>query len=255
MKRFNIITLVVLLGAGSVNAKEFPRPFSYAEKAGEQYIFVMLGPLMIDEEAAPGDAKLLAELRAKYPASGLYPAAGGPAVWTTDAPYAPSANAFASADGVHLALIEGDWWKTKEYVVPKRLPDEKAEAQLHGPAVSFYANGQLLKRYTVDQIITDPSRLEHTPEHVLWAAGAALNDDTMHFVVMTQDAQRLTFDAKTGELLSRDPAGFGNPMASRIIAVCMGLSLSVLAVWAWFVFLRRGKPVTVSAAPSPASHG
>ncbi|MCZ2342251.1 MAG: hypothetical protein LC104_10710 [Bacteroidales bacterium] len=252
MKRTLAIVIALFLSTITVSAKDFPRPLSYAEAIGKDYIFVMLGPLEVDQAAAPGDAKLLADLRAKYPASGLYPAAGGLAVWTTDAPYVPSANAFASTDGVHMALIEGDWWKTKEYVSPRRLPEEKSQAQLHGPAVSFYVQGQLRKRYTVDQLIQEPNRLEHTPEHVLWAAGAALNDETMRFVVMTQDAQRITFDATTGEMLRRDPAGFGNPIASWIIAACGGLSLLVLAIWAWIVFLRRGKSVTASVTPSPS---
>lgn len=251
MKRTILTTLVLFFCAGTARAKEFPRSLSYAEAIGEKYAFVMLGPLEVDEGAAPDDAKKLAELRAKYPASGLYPIAGGPALWTTDAPYVPSANAFASTDGVHMALVEGDWWKTKEYIAPRRLPAEKADPQLHGPAVSFYANGKLLKRYTVDELITDPSRLEHTPEHVIWAAGAALNDETMRFVLMTQDANRITFDATTGELLSRNPAGFGNPISPWILAVCGGLSLLVLAIWAWIVFGRR-KPATTPTAPLPS---
>ena len=239
--------IVFALLTPTASAKEFPKPLSYAEAVGDGYIFVMHGPA--DADASPGDAVQLAALKEKYPASGLYSAADGAAVWTTDAPYAPSANAFPSTDGVHLALIEGDWWTTKEYVAPKRLPAEREQAQLASPAVSLYANGQLLKRYTVNDIVTDPARFEHTPEHVLWAAGAALNEDAGQFVVMTQDANQITFDVATGEIVARKKVGLGNPLTVWLVAVIGGLAVLILAVWAWFVFGRRR---TNGQANSPA---
>lgn len=244
------VTILVLMSCGA-SAKEFPRPLSYAEAVGDRYIFVMLGPAEIDAAATPDDAAKLAELRQKYPASGLYPIESTEPVWTTVAPYVPAANAFPSTDGKHLVLVEGDWWTTKEYVAPKRLPDTTVAEQLAAPAISFYEDGKLTKRYTVQELVTDPSRFEHTPEHVLWAAGAALNDDTSRFVLMTQDANRITFDAATGEIVSRREAGFGNPLASWILAVSGALALLILAVWAWLVFGRR-KRVTAPATPLPS---
>lgn len=230
-------------------AKDFPRPFSYAKAVGSEWQFVMLGPVEVDESASPKDREALRQLRQQFPASGLYPRAGGPAVWTTDALFAPSANTFPSTDGIHLAVIEGDWWTTKDYVAPKRLAGEKEAEQLQAPAVSFYARGQLLRRYRVADLVTDPTRLEHSPEHLLWAAGAALNEKTGRFVVMTQDANQITFDIRTGAIIEQRAAGISNPLTSWILGVSGGLALLILAVWAWLVFGRRTK-VIPSATPS-----
>jgi hypothetical protein len=247
------LLLCLVIGSlldANLRAKEFPRPFSYAKAVGSEYQFVMLGPIEVDESAAGRDREALRQLRQQFPASGLYPRAGGTALWTTEASYAPSANTFPSRDGIHLAVIEGDWWTTKDYVSPKRLPAAKEAEQLQAPAVSFYAQGQLLRQYRVADLVSNPARLEHSPEHILWAAGAALNDETGRFVVMTQDGLQVTFDIRTGALLEKRGAGIANPLASWILGLCGILVLLILAGWALLTFGRRSPRLNAPATPT-----
>lgn len=246
------LTALLVLGAGaSAHAGKLPVPVSYTKPvAGGKFVFVQLGDPAAEEGQAESARAQFRQLREKYPQSGLYPAEGGGPVWVLDADYAPYDNTFPLSDGVHLARLEGEWWVERDYPAPRtRLAPEAERAQLDALAVGFYANGKLTRGHPLRDLLTDPADVKHSPRFVLWAAGAVLNEPAGRFVVMTQDANRITFDPATGEVIARDRVGLNNPLLGRILAACGVLSLAILGAWAWFAFGRR------RVAPPSPSHG
>lgn len=244
--RLSVLTL--LLVAAPAAATKFPEPYSYTLPVpGGRFVFVQLGDPAKEAETPADARRQFAELRAKYPATGLYPADGTTPVWTVDG-FAPRDNLFLTSDGVYLIRLEGTWWRTKDFpTLGKRLPADVEQAQLAGPAVSFFANGKLLRQYTVADLTEVPAKMRHSPEHVLWAAGGGLNEDTKRFVYFTQDGQKNVFDYSTGERLEKVAGGLSNPLAGWAIGVAGGLSLLLLAGWAYLVFVRRAAAAPTSS--------
>ena len=242
--RSAVVACVVVLTARSAFAVgALPEPVSYTKPVADgKYTFVMLGDPASEAKQSPSAQAEFRALREKYLRSGLYPADGREPLWPLDAPYAPYDNTFLAADGVHLARLEGEWWVERDYPSPfKRLPAEEEKKQFDAAAVGFYENGKLVKSYPLKDLVTNPLDLKHSPRFVLWAAGGVLNESAGRFVVMTQDATRVAFDYRTGEVIARDRIGLNNPILGRILIACGVLSVGILAAWAWFAFGLRAK--------------
>ncbi len=234
------LLVVILAAAPAFAAGVILEPVSYTKPIpGTAFLFVMLGDPAV--EAGQKDAETaakFAEIRAKYPQTGLYHTDSGALVWAVDTEgYTHPDWVFLTADGVHLVRIDGDSWRTKDYSGRNRLPAEDEQKQLDAPAVSFFKNGKLIKRYALRALVTDPGELPHSPQHILWVAGAVLNTDETRFVAFTQDSNQLTFDVATGELLAKEPAGLGNPRLVILLSVIGGLMAAMLI--GWLVFLLR----------------
>jgi hypothetical protein len=265
MTRFVSTFALLLIAAPAFAAGVIPEPYSYTKPIADgKFLFVMLGDADAEAKAKDADARAaFRELRAKYPRTGLYssrwdrrpagpdsqtgetPVPPDKLVWALDDPaYAPADNIFVSTDGVYLVRIDGESWRTMNYPGGKRLPADVERRQLDAPAVSFFADGKRIQQYALKDLVTNPMELPHSPEHVLWPAGAVLNEDTGRFILFLQDQTRLTFDYRNGDLLSRTRSGLGNPMLTGILIACAVLVASVLGVWAYLVFLRPGKPAT-----------
>ncbi len=171
-------------------------------------------------------------------------------VWAVEG-YAPYDNVFPASDGVHLVRLEGEWWRTYRYPAEKRLPADEEAKQLAGPAVSFFANGKLIRTHAVNDLVTNPADLIHTPEHVLWKTDASLNEATGRFIVFTHDSNRVAFDFKTGEVVARSKAGLGNPIMRWVLGVTAALIVVMVGVWVWLVRVKWKRPaVTREAQPS-----
>lgn len=212
---------------------------------GGAYTFVMLGDAAAEAKVTDPAAKAKFEaLRQKYPATGLYRGDTAELVWAVEGGgFSPYDYTFPASDGVHLVRFEGDWWQTKDFPGATRLPPDEEKRQLDGPGLGFYANGKLLRRYTVRELVTDSEKLPHTPRHVLWTSGGVLNEEKGTFLLLTQDSYRITLDYRTGELLSKAPGGLGNPLMTPILVACGVLSALLLGAWAYFAFLRKKSPV------------
>jgi hypothetical protein len=247
MTRFVSTFALLLATTPAFAAGVIPESYSYTKPiAGGKFLFVMLGNADAEAKAKDADARAaFRELRAKYPRTGLYRDGTNELVWALDDPaFAPADNVFISTDGVYLVRIDGEAWRTMNYPGAKRLPADAEQRQLDAPAVSFFADGKRIQQYALKDLVSDPLALPHSPEHVLWPAGAVLNEDTGRFILFLQDQTRLTFDYRTGDLLSRTKSGLGNPILTGILIACAVLVASVLGVWAYLVFLRPGKPAT-----------
>ena len=245
MPMFRSLPFLLLLAAPVFAAGALPEPVSYTKPLADgQHVFVMLGDLTSEAKMTPSSQPEFQALREKYAKSGLYRTEGGEPVWVLDGGFAPLDSTFITSNGEYVIRLEGDWWRTKEYISGKRLPEDVEREQLAGPAVGFYKNGQLIRRYRVNELVETPRELMHSPQHVLWVAGAVLNEPAGKFVVHTQDANRIAFDYRTGEILSRDRVGLGNPILKPILYITGTMAVGILGVWVWLVFGRRRKPVT-----------
>jgi hypothetical protein len=249
--RFAVLSLLIVSsGALGQEPPRFAYPYGYTQQSENgQYTFVMLAPAGSDLSKLPDYRKQTEDLAKRYPASGMYKTGETTPVWTYSGPYAYEAN--PANDGVHLAVLEGESWFTSQFVSSQRLPSEVEQAQLDAPAVSFYANGQLLKSHSL-RSICDPAKLRHSPQHVQWRAGEGLVEKAGRYVVFTQDGRKVTFNLQTGDLISNEPAGQG---AKYYLAAILGLT--VIFVLVAVIFLVRkpksaGTPAGALAGSGPA---
>jgi hypothetical protein len=253
MTRTAALLAAVLSAGHAAAAGVIPEPTSYAKPVpGGRFVFVMLGDAAVEQDPAkvkdPADRAKFRELREKHPRTGLYREGTGELVWAVEAEgYAPIDSVFPASDGVHLVRVDGEWWKTKDFPGGRvRPPAEEQQRQLDSPGVSFFAHGKLLKAHTVRELVDDPARLDFSPDHVLWMAGAVLNEDTGRFLLFTQDSNRVTFDYRTGEVVGRQKVGMSNPLARGVLIACAILTAGVLAGWAWYAFGRRKRTTNLN---------
>lgn len=230
----------VLLGTEFTSAASLPEPLSYAKPTpGGRFVLIVFGSAEA-EGKLKGETKTYVDgVRAKYPQPGMYRAGDSAELVYALVGYAPDDNVYLTEDGRSVIRIEGDWWRTKAYPQGQRLSAETERKQLDAPAVSFFEDGRLLKTHMLRDIISEPEMLSHSPEHILWVGGAAFREDKMEFLLFTQDARRVTFDVRTGEIRHVEKMGYGNLFGQRVILVTLGLTVVILAIWAWLALVRR----------------
>ncbi|QEL13994.1 hypothetical protein [Limnoglobus roseus] len=209
---------------------EFPSP-------NKEFVFVLIPPK--SDDPSRKENSIQAALRQKYAASGLYRAddATKP-LWTVDW---YDYEAHPANDGVHVVRIHGENDQWRHYPNARKLPDETIEEQLAAPAVSFYANGQLLRTYSVRELIARPDDLPNTMRFILWNAGGVLSQDGKQFVLMTQDSRQNFFDLATGRLVEGRDAGLGNAKV-WVIRISLGLvGTAVIVVMSLYLYHLRKK--------------
>ena len=117
-----------------------------------------------------------------YPASGLYRNDGSvEPLWTVEW-FADGA--ILSADGVHLVRL-GPWASSYDDL-----------------AVAFYRSGELLKAYSIADLVADPRSLFHSVSHFFWSSSIALDEDAHELTVATLSGETYRFNLE-GEILSR----------------------------------------------------
>jgi len=227
-----------------------PEPISYAKPTpGGKFVMVAFGSADAETQLKPGDMKSQAEeVRKKYPRPGLYSTADATLVYPLDG-YTPDDNLYLTADGRYAVRIEGDWWQTRAYPAGTRLPPEEEQKQLDAPAVSFFADGKLIKSYALKELLTDPSVVPHSPKHILWPGGAVLNERDGRFLLYTQDANRATFDIRTGEMVAHERMGFGNRFAQVTMIGTLALTILLASGWAVWAWRRRRTNRVPALAP------
>jgi hypothetical protein len=233
---FLSIAFVVKRPGGSGNAP-VPEPISYAKPTPDgKSVLVAFGNPDTEAKLKGETKQYAADVRAKYPTPGLY--RDGQLVYPLDG-YSPDDQVFLSPDGRHVIRVEGEWWKTKAYPAGKRLPEEVEKAQLDAVAVRHFTDGKVTHEYTLRELIENPAELPHSPEHILWPAGAVLNQNSGQFHLFTQDSMRITIDATTGTIIARSKSGLGNPITQWVLGVTIGLTVILAAVLVWYTFLKR----------------
>ena len=221
-KRIAAVILALLLWPALADAIMTMPPMTYTKTTpDEKYLFVMIAPHTMEEEASFWIEAKAAEIRAireTYPESGLYRNDGSSTpLWTVDW-YA--GDVILLSDGVHM-VRESVW---------VRSPDE--------PIVSFFANGELLKSYTVSDVVPFPETLEPGQwGHLSWwdSPPEYLADARQYEIQAKQDGYYL-FDVTTGEIIEeRHPTV--DARRRMVLAGAMGglLLLAALVFTVWWV--------------------
>jgi len=141
-KRFPILLLILLASIKvSADTERVIQPYTL-ETADKKYIFVMLRSVS-RQNTTLGQSD-------KYPQSGLYLNDGSSKpLWTVDWP----GFVILPADGIHI-VRQGPW--------PRQGEGYNVEA------LSFFANGKLLKSYSVRDLVDFPWLLPNSVSHYRW---------------------------------------------------------------------------------------
>lgn len=195
-----------------------------------QFVFVHLVKTYPEQEKGwtPEHAAEIRRIRATYPQSGMYRNNGSnQPLWTVDwhSPHLELAD-----DGIHV-IRHGPWPSLPSGASPPR------SRHLEREALSFFANGKLIRTYQIGELVAVPSRLPRSVSHFQWRAQSEFDRERMQFHVRTHDGGRFTFDVRTGELLSAQPA---EPDLS-LAWLAVGAGGTVTAVAGCFVWRRRAR--------------
>ncbi len=157
-----------------------PRTYT-VESSDGRYVFVMLAPHALDLERRFWIEEVHEEIEAireTYERSGLYRVDDPTSpLWTVDW-YAHRVWVFS--DGIHL-VREGPW---------------ASSAQDEG--VSFFANGELLRTYSVADLVFAPWAMPHSVSHFMWRAETSIDEDALTYRIRTLHHEELDFDVRTG---------------------------------------------------------
>jgi hypothetical protein len=202
-----------------------PTPRSYKEVTpGGKYVFVMIAPGSVEEEAVQWQwrneltAASIREIRRVYTRSGMYRNDGSAEpIWTVDW-YAHGVH--LAPDGVHL-IRPGPWAGLRDHKTPN----------LDCEAVSFFADGRLLRTYRVGELVDDPGRVALTVSHYWWQQEGRVSGE-FEYTITTNDGNRFVFDVRTGEITSARRMGLVSRWGWW---VAVGVAGGAVAVW----FVRR----------------
>jgi hypothetical protein len=233
-RRRLLVGLMVLVGtawSSPVRADSPVDPWTYTVVSpGGKYLFVMLSPLLAEDELRRNPNGAGNEIRRTHSQSGLYRNDGSTVpLWTVDW-YAFGVK--VASDGVHL-IRPGPWTDTG----PRGSPLTPA---LNGEAISFFANGQLLRTYRINELVDDPEQLQRSVSHVRWEKDGQFDDGRMEYTLTTLDGNRFVFDVRTGAIVSESRA----PRLSRrpgLVLVLTGAVVAAIGLACWLILRRRAR--------------
>lgn len=168
------------------NADQEALPTTYTRGSADgRFIFVMLATnTPIDEDwGVFMTPEMTADLRRKYPASGMYLNDGSTnPLWTVDW---YSFGVDVSMDGDHI-VRHGPWPGRGEY-----------EAE----AVSFFRRDKLLRTYKISELVSFPALLPHSVSHFTWQKDAYFDRaNPGAYVLTTLHGETYWIDLSTGEI-------------------------------------------------------
>lgn len=221
-----VVTLSIV--TASVRADSVAPPYSYKKATPDgRFLFVMIAPGTVENDAVGWNEQKAAEIRAirgTYAQSGLYRNDGTTTpLWTVDW---YSYDVDVAWDGIHL-VRHGPWASS--------IQDE---------AFSFFADGQLIRTYTVSDLVDLKFLLPHSASHFQWSESQSLHNAFLRYYVTTKDGNHFVFDITNGSIVEEARHGrvhLGVALAS-VAALVFGLIAFALHR------KRRGR-----GAPDPAA--
>jgi hypothetical protein len=228
-KQGGLLIAFAVAATGSPALADSPAPpRSYKEVApGGKYVFVMIAPRTVEEETRPWNEETAAgirEVRRTYTRSGMYLNDGSTEpLWTVDW-YAHGVH--LTPDGVHL-IRPGPWAGLRA----DKTPD------LDWEAVSFFANGRLVRTYRIGELIGNAARLERSVSHFRWQKEGQVSGE-FEYTITTLDGNRFVFDVRAGEIVSESRTARVSWLGWW---VALGVGAVVVAVAAWFAGRRRSQ--------------
>ena len=193
-------------------------PRSYRAVApGGAYEFVMLVPAS-GAGSAGAQPAAGASPPMPYPASGMYRSGDRTPLWTVSW-YA--AEVHPASDGKHLVRI-GPWATGFE--------DE---------ALSFFAEGRLLRRYEIRELVPDPRAVSWSVSHFVWKQSSTIDSAAGTFSLVTVDGTRYVFGLADGAVLSSerpvparsDAASPPSTSLATDVAIALGAAAAAFALW------------------------
>lgn len=206
MRLIVFLTAVALLGsAGPVRADKVGPPSTYkVTSADGKYVFVMLSPLPAEQELArynEDHQKVVKAIRDAYARSGLYRNDGSKdPLWTVDW---YGRVVWIASDGVHV-VRHGEPADLEE--ARQQKPRSITANDLKQEAISIFARGKLLRRFSIGELVDDPKRLTMSVSHFMWLKQARLIDDKKQLEVTTHDGNRILIDLPTAKILEKTKA-------------------------------------------------
>ena len=131
------------------------------------------------------------------------------------------------SDGIHL-VRPGPW-----------ATSERSEA------VAFFANGKLIRKYTVGDLVRFPSMMSRSPSHSRWRDQKQLNDTAKTYRIVTKYKEDYLFDVTTGAIISSSSL---MPWISTGIGVFF---LSIILLFYWLIRKRNDNGAPTPAPPAP----
>ena len=227
--RWRLLFAFVGLAATSPALADSPAPpRSYKDVApGGTYVFVMIAPGTVEDDARSWNEETAArirEIRRAYKQTGMYRNDGSAApIWTVDW-YAYGVH--LTPDGVHL-IRPGPW----AWLRDGHSPDLDVEA------VTFFANGRLLRTYQVGELIDDPSRLERSVSHYRWQQEGRVSGES-EYTITTLDGNRFVFDVRTGEVVSESRIGRVFRWGWWVAFCAAAVVVAAWLIWRWYRWRR-----------------
>ncbi len=201
MRGIALLAILVALSSKTVARADKPAPPTTYKitSADDRFVFVMISPDSLETEMSRWNEQFkdqIKAIRTVYTKSGLYRNDNSKQPqWTVDWYRHTVA---VPSDGIHLVRF-GGWPYFRD--ARKKAPDKKA---LQREALSFLANGKLLREYSIGELVDRPEQLPRTVSHFKWLKSWTLQDPEQRFEAITYDGNRLVFDLKTGKLLKKE---------------------------------------------------
>lgn len=161
-------------------------PISYVvESENGKYVFAMISPLDNAVEISSLNEewkKKISKIRSQYSKSGMYLNDGSKKpIWSVSW-YARSVQ--VANDGEHIVRV-GPWASS--------FKDE---------AVTFIKNGDILRSYSIDDLVKKRRKMERTVSHFFWRKEALFDRKQLKYYISTLDSKHYVFNAATGEVSS-----------------------------------------------------
>jgi hypothetical protein len=190
------------------------------------------------------------DLFADYPATGLYKNDGSKELlWRFDS-FKFEWELDLASDGVHLVRFG-----------PGLRGIDKEN--LKREAVSFFANGKLLRTYSVGDLIKRPKELlpEWTSSAPFsWVKKSKFDEDNFQYSIITNDGEQVVFDIQTGQIISQRTIFLRNLNDRQFSAVVAG-GIAFAAIFCWWLATavvrlkhRNAHALLTPASESATSH-
>jgi hypothetical protein len=207
-----LFALLAMVADSPIRADSPTPPRSYKEVArGEKFVFAMIAPGTVEDDVWQWNEETAASIRAirrAYTRSGMYRNDGSAEpLWTVDW-YAHRVE--VASDGMHL-VRHGPWASSTDQ-----------------EAVSFFADGKLLRSYSIRELIDNRIMLARTSAHFFWQEEGRFDDDQLKYALATKDGNQFVFDVRTGEIVSQFRLA---PVALWGMAAVFGVGFLGLLVW------------------------
>jgi len=193
-------------------------PYSYRHVSPDGlHVFVMIAPVPTEEDPEGWSEEMadgIREIRRLYTRSGLYQSDGSAEpLWTVDW-YAHSVE--VASDGVHL-IRHGPW-----------------ASSTGQEALSFFAEGRLLRTYQIRELVDLSLMLRRTASHFFWKKRGRFDDARLEYSLETMDGNRFVFDVRTGEVVSAH-----RPARAILVGAHVVVGALVIVILARVVVRRR----------------